>query len=121
MLEKLGVIQSQISKETQQFLEEYGIYDEDELEESSPSKELSKPGGSRDAPGGSRDAENKPSEGEQENIKLAKELKAKQREIEMREKKLQISHFHVDELEADYLMFMEDHFDFVDKEVIKLL
>ena len=45
MLEKLGVIQSQISKETQQFLEEYGIFDEDELDDpnNSPSKDKSVP------------------------------------------------------------------------------
>ena len=115
MLEKLGVIQSQISKETQQFLEEYGIFDEDELDDpnNSPSKDKSVPD--------RNSKENVPSQGEQEDRKLAKEIKEKEREIERREKKLQISHFHVDELNADYEQFLNDHFEFVDNEVIKML
>lgn len=65
--------------------------------------------------------ENVPSQGEQEDRKLAKEIKEREREIERREKKLQISHFHVEELEADYDLFLNDHFEFVDNEVIKML
>lgn len=104
MLEKLGVIQSSKSEETKQFIEEYGIFEEDEENTVIPILDNNKQDSSN----------NQASQIEKDEEKVAKEMREAEKKKELQKKKLETTYFRIEEIKRDFEEFIKNHFSMID-------